>query len=267
MADYITIIVERQAGVLILTLNRPDTLNALNQKLLHEASEVIEQASIDDNVKVLVITGAGRGFSSGADLAPPAPGEDPPPAATRRTKLTPFGRFGRLALAISNCPKPIIVAVNGACVGGAFGMALGCDIRIASDKAKFSAIFVRRGLHPDCGITYHLPRIVGPGKALELCMTGDMIDAYEAEKLGIVNRVVSHDQLMTTTMELANRLANGPSIVIELTKQAIYHSYTADFETQLGFEGWCQNICTASADVQEGRKAFLEKRDPVFRGE
>lgn len=267
MADYKDVIVEKDGGVLVLTFNRPERLNALNWRILKEATEVLDQAGSDDSVKVVVITGGGRGFCSGADLAPPMEGDDPEPPMDRRLKLTPFRGFGRLALTIRNCPKPVIAAVNGHAVGAGFTMALAADIRIASENAKFSSIFVRRGLMPDSGITYFLPRLIGTGKALELMYSGDIIDAAQAEKMDIVNRVVPHDELMPAAMGLAKKIAQGASMPIEMTKQAVYHGQTTDLETQLAFEAWAQELCHVSHDYKEGKTAFLERRDPAFRGE
>lgn len=260
---YQDIILEKEGGIATLTLNRPDKLNALNARIMAEIASAVTEVDEDDEIKVLIITGAGRGFCSGADLTPSG-GERVMPG--RRLLLEPLTGLGRLARVISSTDKPTIAAVNGVAAGAGFSMAVACDIRIASENSRFSAIFVRRALVPDTGITYFLPRIVGISKALELCITGDIIDAQEAEHIGLVNRVVPHNDLMKETKEFAARIAKGPSVAIELAKRSVYKGLENDLASQLAYETWAYNVVQQTEDVQEGRRSFVEKREPVFKG-
>lgn len=266
--NYENILYSKEEGIATLTLNRPDKLNALDAKILQEMVRAIDEAREDDEVKVLIITGVGRGFCSGADLTSPVRGTDPKqPGITRPTRLEPFVGFGALSKRLRNFHKPAIAAINGLTTGGGLTVACLCDVRIASENARFSAIFVRRGLVADMGTTYLLPRIVGIEKALELMWTGDIIDAKEAERIGLVGKVVPHEELMTAARGLATRLAKGPSIAIELMKRMVYEGLEADsFALQIAYEGWAQEMCYLTEDIEEGFKSFIEKREPKFKG-
>lgn len=271
--SYQNIIAEKEDNTMSITLNRPDKLNAIDATMLDELARALQDADEDDGVKVVVLTGAGRAFSSGADVTTasavvkPSMGLVPPVELGRRVRLKPFAGFGDVALRLRNLDKPTIAAINGIAAGGGLSFALGCDIRIASEKAQFSLIFVRRGLVPDTGATYLLPRLVGTAKALELMFTGDMIDAAEAERIGLVNRVVAHENLMPATKELAARIAEGPSVAIELMKRAVYQGLESNnFASQLAYEGWAQELCYETEDFKEGVRSFLEKRKPKFSG-
>lgn len=265
--NYDNILFEKKEGVATLTFNRPDKMNALSPYLLLEAADAITDARKDDAVKVLVVTGAGRAFCSGADLSFPAEERAKfQETVSRRTKTIPYGSFGEVSRALREFPKPVIAAVNGPATGAGFAFSLACDIRFASENARFSAIFVRRGLLPDSGITYYLPRIVGTAKALELFWTGDMIDAREAERIGIVGRVLHPEELMPAVYEFAGRLTKGPTLSIELAKEITYKAMQVDLATALEAEGWGAGVCAAADDVKEGFRAFLEKREPVFQG-
>jgi 2-(1,2-epoxy-1,2-dihydrophenyl)acetyl-CoA isomerase len=260
---YQDIILEKEGGIATLTLNRPDKLNALNARIMAEIASAVTEVDEDDDMKALIITGAGRGFCSGADLTPSGSERVVP---GRRLLLEPLTGLGRLARVISSTDKPTIAAVNGVAAGAGFSIAAACDIRIASENARFSAIFVRRALVPDTGITYFLPRIVGISQALELCITGDIIDAQKAERIGLVNRVVPHDDLMKEAQEFAARIAKGPSVAIELAKRSVYKGLENDLASQLAYETWAYNVVQQTEDVQEGRRSFVEKREPVFKG-
>jgi 2-(1,2-epoxy-1,2-dihydrophenyl)acetyl-CoA isomerase len=170
-------------------------------------------------------------------------------------------------LALRDAPKPVIAAVNGAAAGAGFNIALCCDIRLASTAAKFSQAFVKRGLHPDWGGTYFLPRVVGVAKACELIWTGDVIAAEQALRLGIVSAVHPPEELLPATYALARKIADGPPIAIRLSKRAIYHSLETDLRKALEFETYAQNICFDTEDAREGIRAFVDKRPPVFRGQ
>jgi 2-(1,2-epoxy-1,2-dihydrophenyl)acetyl-CoA isomerase len=247
-----------------LTLNRPERLNALGDTLRDDLYDAVTKSAADPNVGVLVITGAGRGFCSGGDVKAMSErdqtGAVPPPTE----RWAPIR--DRIILALRDCPKPVIAAVNGAAAGAGMNLALACDMRIASSAAKFSQAFVKRGLAPDWGGTWFLPRIVGNAKACELIFTGDAIDAAEALRLGIVNAVTAPEELLAETYKLARKIGSGPAVAIQLAKRAILHSQDADLRAGLEFETFAQGICRDTEDAKEGVRAFVEKRAPVFRG-
>lgn len=247
-----------------LTLNRPERLNALGDTLREDLYNAVLKSAAEENVRVLVITGAGRGFCSGGDVKSMSEREqsgEKPPVVERWTPIR-----DRIILAMRDCPKPIIAAINGAAAGAGMNLALACDMRIASSAAKFSQAFVKRGLHPDWGGTWFLPRIVGTAKACELIFTGDSLDAAQALELGIVNAVVAPEALMAETHKLARKIADGPPVAIQLAKRAIYHNQDADLRSALEFETFAQGISRDTNDAKEGVKAFIEKRAAVFRG-
>lgn len=255
----------KQDGIATLTLNRPDRMNAMTTAMWYGLRDIIEEVRDDDGIKVLIMTGAGRAFCAGSDvegrLAARIAGEKI--EKTRRDLLEPVG-FA--ASVVSSLGKPIIAAINGVAVGAGLSLALVCDIRIASEKARFGAAWVKVGLIPDLGATYSLPRTIGPDKALELFFTGDIIDSREAERIGLVTKVVLHDELMKVTEELARKIAKGPSVAIELTKRAVYRGLHNDLDKQLDFESYAQNLCRQTEDHREGVKAFMEKREATFKG-
>jgi 2-(1,2-epoxy-1,2-dihydrophenyl)acetyl-CoA isomerase len=265
---YKLITVEIADEVATLTLNRPDKLNCLNAAILHEMSAALIELNKNEGVKALILTGAGRSFCSGADLSEQPYGTDKnQPGISRAEHITPFVSFGWVIKQIEDFTKPVIAAVNGIAAGGGLALALAADVRIASANATFSAIFVKRGLVPDCGVSYYLPRLVGVSKALELMWTGDKIDASEAERIGMVNKVVAHDQLMKSANEFAQVLAKGPSLAIEMIKRMTYAALKADSViTQMAVEDFMQQVCRESEDVREGVMGFLEKRPPKFTG-
>jgi 2-(1,2-epoxy-1,2-dihydrophenyl)acetyl-CoA isomerase len=249
--------------VATLTLNRPERLNALGDTLREDLYAALAQAAADPAVRVIVLTGAGRGFCSGGDVKAMSEREQSGPPSPQEQWM-PIR--DRVILAMRDCPKAIIAAVNGPAAGAGMNLALACDLRIASTAAKFTQSFVKRGLAPDWGGTWFLPRIVGTAKAAELIFTGDAIDAAEALRLGIVNAVVAPEALMAEARVLARRIADGPPVAIQLAKRALYRSQDSDLRAGLEFETFAQGICRATEDSKEGVRAFLEKRPPVFRG-
>lgn len=253
-----------QDRIATLTLNRPERLNALGDTLREDLYDAVMKAAADPNVGVLVITGAGRGFCSGGDIKSMSEREQSREAAPASERFAPIR--DRAILAMRDCPKPVIAAVNGAAAGAGMNLALACDLRIASSAAKFSQAFVKRGLPPDWGGSYFLPRVVGTAKAFELIFTGDTIDAAEALKLGIVNAVVAPEELMAETYKLARRIAAGAPVAIQLAKRAIHHNEDVDLRAALEFETFTQGIARETEDSKEGVRAFIEKRAPVFRG-
>ena len=250
-------------GIGTITLNRPDKLNAFAGTMREEVDVAVKELAADDAVRVLVITGAGRAFCAGADI-------DYMKELTESGDLAAFSELvdaGRkVVTTIRESDKPVIAAVNGPAAGGGANLALSCDFRIASEKASIGQTFNKIGLHPDWGGTYFLPRLVGVSKALELCMTREMIGAEEAHRLGIFNRVVPHDELAAATREFAAMLAAKPPIALALAKRAMYLSDRADLEAMLALEYQNQLHCFKSEDAAEGLNAFLEKRQPHFEG-
>ena len=262
---YKCLLYEVKDHIATLTLNRPERLNALGDTLRDDLHDAIVKSAENPDVRVLVITGAGRGFCSGGDVKTMNERDQAGQAAyTLIERVAP--KRDQTVLAMRDCPKPIIAAVNGAAAGAGFNLALACDMRVASTAAKFTQAFVRRGLHPDWGGTYFLPRVVGTAKACELIFTGETIEAAEALRLGIVNALVAPEELMAKTYELAKKIAGGPPIAIRLAKRAIYRNQDVDLAAGLEFETYAQNICRETEDAKEGVKAFVEKRAPVFRG-
>jgi 2-(1,2-epoxy-1,2-dihydrophenyl)acetyl-CoA isomerase len=255
---------EVKDGIATLTLNRPERLNALGDTLREDLHDAVTRASDDAAVRVMVVTGAGKGFCAGGDVK--AMNERRQQGASRPLleKVAP-GR-DRTVLALRDAPKPVIAAVNGAAAGAGMNLALACDIRLASTAARFAQAFVKRGLHPDWGGTYFLPRVVGASKAAELIWTGEVIDAEEARALGIVSAVYPPEDLMPRTQALARKIAAGPPIAIRLAKRAIYHNLETDLRQALEFETFAQNICFEAEDAKEGIRAFVEKRTPSFEG-
>ncbi len=263
--DYEDLVLEKKAGIATITLNAPDKMNALTAKMRESLPLAVQEVAKDDEVKVVIVTGAGRAFSAGGDV------EWMKLVLDGTLNLSRYERFQVAGLGWGNIfpwlNKPVIAAVNGACVGAGLAIALSCDIRIVSEKAKFGSLFILRALVPDCGMSYFLPRAVGTGKALELMFTGELIDAVEAERLGITNRVVSPDELMKITQELASRIAQQPPIALELTKRLVYHSKLDDITRHFEWETYAQQLCFQTEDFKESVAAFLDKRpQPQFKG-
>jgi enoyl-CoA hydratase/carnithine racemase len=264
MTTYKCLLYEIKDGIATLTLNRPDRLNALGDTLREDLQDAVTRASEDAEVRVLVVTGAGKGFCSGGDVK--AMNERAAQGAGRPLMERVAPGRDQTVLALRDAPKPVIAAINGAAAGAGMNLALACDLRLASTAAKFTQAFVKRGLHPDWGGTYFLPRVVGLAKAAELIWTGEIIDAEEALRLGIVSAVHPPEELMGAVHALAKKIAAGPPIAIRLAKRALYHNLECDLRQALEFETFAQNICSETEDAREGIRAFVEKRQPTFRG-
>ncbi|HZI59076.1 MAG TPA: enoyl-CoA hydratase [Pyrinomonadaceae bacterium] len=260
---YEHILVSEGEGIATITLNRPEKLNAFIGHMRRDLAEALEHAGSDRSTRVVIVTGAGRAFCSGGDVA--FMGE-----LMERRDSDEFERIlgagRRVISAIRMMTKPVIAAVNGPAAGAGLNLALACDLRIASSNATFSQSFVKIGLHPDWGGTYFLPRLVSPNKACELFFLGDTIDAAEALRLNIVNQVVAPEELEATTLQLAERLRAAPPIAVASAKQAVYMSGTSDLDEMLRYETEAQMRCFESDDGHEGVHAFFEKRDPRFTG-
>jgi len=269
MATEDALLFEQRAGVATLTLNRPDARNALTTALFLDMERMLLEIEADDAVRVVVLTGAGRGFSAGADLKPVSKEE------RRRTEKPSFSgdeggdildRGNRCIRRLRALPKPVIGSINGDAVGIGCSLALATDLRVAAEAARFGVVFSRIGLGPDGGASHMLRELVGTAKALELLFTGDIIDAHEALRLGLVNRVVADDELADATGELAERLAQGPPLAYGAAKAAVYESANLPFDSLLDLEARNQRSVGRSEDVKEGIRAFLERRKPDFRG-
>jgi 2-(1,2-epoxy-1,2-dihydrophenyl)acetyl-CoA isomerase len=249
-------------GVRTITLDRPDRLNAVNAVLADELPRAVQEAARTDAVRAVVITGAGRGFCAGLDLGEPVSLTDGPLA----DRIDPLYWVGKWVLALARCEKPVIAAVNGAAAGAGFGLALACDLRIVAQGARMTAGYVRRGLSPDAGVTWFLPRLVGHGRAADILFSGRDVTAEEAERIGLATRVVPDDKVLGAAQQLAAQLAAGPPIALALTKRLLFESASAPLEAQLRSELGHIKTCFASADVREAMQAFMEKRTPTFRG-
>jgi len=255
-----TVQLTEDSGVLTVTLNRPDVLNAVNEQLSLELQEAVKYAERDGSVRAVVLTGAGRGFCAGQDLRDRSGvGGISYGESLRR-------RYNPIILRLATIEKPTIAAVNGAAAGAGCSLALACDLRIASDRASFIEIFARVGLVPDSGSTYFLPRVVGLGKAFELAYLAEPVGAEEALRIGLVNRVVPHETLMEAALEWARRLAAGPTKGYGLTKRGLHHALGTTLDGALTYEAYLQEIAGRTSDHREGVTAFLEKRTARFSG-
>ena len=250
--------------VATITLNRPDRLNALTGQTMEEIGEALERAHVDGAIKVIVLTGAGRGFCSGGDRkathARRGQGDDP---ADRPRMKRPFYKA---QLLFTTLEKPVLAAINGPAMGGGLDLALWCDIRIASDRATMGEVYINRGLVPDMGGIYLLPRIVGYAKAAELLLTGDVLDAPAAKEIGLVNHVVPHDELMRFTYDMARKIAEKPGNGVAMTKRALAREMAPDWERASDYHHALQTSLLKSADFREADAAFVEKREAKFTG-
>lgn len=255
------------AGVQTITLNRPEKLNAVNIDLSNELPQAILAAGEDDAVRVIVITGTGRGFCAGLDLEP-ANVAATMAAGTRSrgAKIDDLHWVGRWVLTITDCPKPVIAAINGPAAGAGFGLALATDIRLMQADAKMTTGYVRRGLSPDAGVSYMLPRLVGASRAADLILTARDIDSEEAERIGLVSRVFPAAGFREAVAQYAAQIAGGPPIALALTKRLLTASHDNDLTTHLKQEIAAIQKCFTTEDVSEAMKAYLEKRLPQFKG-
>lgn len=256
--------------IVTLKLNRPERLNALNSDLLARLEEEIERTGADDQVRCVILTGNGNAFCAGADTAELTGGEAPGPHA-----LGPKGPEGlrrgfepaqRIILGLQRMPKPVIAALNGSAVGAGFDLACACDIRVGTPNSKFMAAYVRIGLFPGYGGTWLYPRLVGLGTAAELLFTGDFLEAQDAHRLGLLNRIVEPDQLLATAASLARKIADGPPIAIRLAKLMMYKGLEMHLETAMQMAAAAETVTLSSKDHVEGLAALREKRRPRFGG-
>jgi 2-(1,2-epoxy-1,2-dihydrophenyl)acetyl-CoA isomerase len=260
------VLYHKRDSIVTLTLNRPETLNAMNEAMMAELERRLMELEADASVRVVILTGAGRAFSSGGDQK-----RDREAAGQQVFFDGDLGgglieRLHRCVLRLQRLAKPVIGSIHGVAVGAGCNIALAADLRIASEVARFGEVFTRVGLVPDGGGTYFLPRLVGTAKAMELMLLADIIDAQEALRLGLVNWVVPAAQLQEETQKLAARLAQGPTLAYGLVKTGLYQSLTMPLEDVLHMEARHQAIAARSQDHAEGVAAFREKRQPRFLG-
>ncbi len=254
-----TILLAKEGRVAIITINRPDKLNALSQQVRDEMLQVLTEIEKDDSVGVVVITGAGeKSFIAGADIGEFA---GRTPFDQREAMASP-----RIFDIMANFPKPVIAMINGFCLGGGCELAMSCDIRIASDKARFGQPEINLGLIPGGGGTQRLPRLVGMGNAMRLILSGDMIPAAEAKEIGLIEIVVPAEELRAKTMELANKIAGKSPLTLKVAKEAMRASDRLSIEDGLPYERDLFCLCFSTQDKEEGVKAFLEKRPAQWTG-
>jgi 2-(1,2-epoxy-1,2-dihydrophenyl)acetyl-CoA isomerase len=257
---YNNLLIETENNIATVTLNRPDFYNAINDEISYELQDVFKKLKRDDNIRVIILTGEGKAFCSGQDLKTISKSKN------RNLADSLHKRYNPIIRAMRTLPKPIICKLNGVAAGAGCSFALACDIIIASEKASLVEVFIKVGLVPDSGSSYFLPRLVGSLKAFELATLGNKVTAEEALKLGMVNRVVPHDELDNAVMELADHYASAPTKAIGLIKKMLDKSTHSDLDTMLKYEAYCQEIAGNSEDYQEGVQAFNEKRKPEFKG-
>ena len=256
--------VDIEERIATLTLNRPERLNALGAGMREQMLKVLTGLGDNPEVRVVLITGAGRAFCSGGDVKEMSERQDSGAATRHPPEIQPVRE--KILAVMRTMPKPVIAVVNGVAAGAGFNLALGCDMRIASERASFTQAFVKRGLHPDWGGTYFLARMLGTARACEFIFSGDMIGAKQAAEWGLVNRVVPHEKLAEESRNWARQLAEGPPIVFALAKRGIYRSTESDLASALEYEAYAQRVVWTTEDAAEGIKAFVEKRPPIFKG-
>jgi enoyl-CoA hydratase/carnithine racemase len=257
-----TLIVERKDGIVTVTMNRPERKNAANGKMLLELRETFSEVEDSPEDRVMILTGAGGAFCSGADLGD----SSGPTNDASRSGLFRMRRLGDVALALHHISKPTIAKVDGVAVGAGFSLALGCDLVVCSDRARLSMIFAKRGLSLDNGASWLLPRLIGMARAKEVALFGDMWSGEEAHAIGLVNRVLPLDQIDAFVEDWARRLAAGPPIAVSMTKSLLHASANASMEQAVEDEARCQALNFSTDDTKEAMAAFAEKREPVFVG-
>lgn len=259
---YDTLLVESRDGIAVVTLNRPEVLNAFNPKMGREITAALRTLAEEADSRVVILTGAGRGFCSGADISRPK---------NRTSQWSPdvirgYESTAAMSRLMTNYPKPIIAAINGVALGVGFSLTLPCDVRLASENASFGAIYTRIGMVPELGSSFLLPRIVGFGTAMELVLTGRTIDAQEAKAIGLVNQIAPAGKVMEVALEMARMMLKSPPNALRLTKQALHHAAANGMLQATQFEGLAMQMCRHTSDHKEALKAFREKREPRFTG-
>jgi 2-(1,2-epoxy-1,2-dihydrophenyl)acetyl-CoA isomerase len=261
--------VDVRGHVAVLTLSRPERLNAMHSALQGELLAALAELRADDAVRALVVTGAGRGFCSGADVLArdPSAAAPVPRQASQAEMLDDVGWVGRQALALYGFDKPVIAAVNGVAAGAGMSLALACDVRVGSERARFKTVFIERNLSPDSGMSFFLPRIVGYSRAADLVYTSRAVDADEAYRIGLLDRLVPHATLLDAALELAASMTQWPPVALRASKRVLQHNVEAGLEDALRFEMASLGLGRrATNDARESRLAFVEKRKPTYTG-
>ncbi len=261
-------------GVGIVTMNRPERLNAVNWDMATRLVELFRELRHKDEVRTIVLTGAGRGFCAGGDAEwLSGSGDRPLPGLSDKTRVlaryqrkSPAGPFAEFTRMIVEVEKPVIAAIPGPAMGAGLAFALACDRRVGDTKARMCAAMVRLGFSPDCGITYFLPRITSLSTALMMVETGKILDAEEAHKAGLLDELVPEGEALAAALRYAKELAKGPSVAIDLARRCIYKSLTATLDEILDYEAVAGTMSSDTQDAREGTQAFIEKRKPVFKG-
>jgi enoyl-CoA hydratase/carnithine racemase len=256
------VLYEVKDHIALITLNRPEAKNAFSPEMIRLWREYLEEAKEDDRVRVIIVTGKGDAFCSGGDIRDMAEG---------KLKSWDMKRFlwdgvHRIVLTLEDLDKPVIAAINGAAMGAGMDMAIMCDLRVCSDKAKLAESYIKMGIIPGDGGAYFLPRLIGISKALELLFTGDVLTPEEALQMGIVNRVVPHDRLMEEAMKLAEKIADKPPLAVRMMKRAVYQAQTSTLRAHLDYISSQLSLLSETEDHVEAARSFLEKRKPVFKG-
>ena len=262
MPEFADLLYEVDDHIATITLNRPDRLNAISGPMLGALSEALQHANLDPDVRAVVLTGAGRGFCSGLDLKDQSSGN----GIGARPGYRLFDLHNSPPIVINRMDKPMICALNGAAAGYGMDMALGCDIRIASENAKLGAVFAKRGVLPESGGCWYLPRLLGWAKAAEVAFMGDVLSAERSLELGLVNKVVPHDDLMTETMAMAHKIANNAPLSVQSTKRMMRLGQDETFEAAVDHIYLQLLPLFQSDDFKEGLSAFAERREPAFKG-
>jgi len=251
-----------QNKIAVITLNRPEEKNAFSHEMISRWDECLKEAKKDDSVQVVVVTGMGDTFCSGGNIKDMANGK----LCSWDMKNFLWEGVHRIVLTMEDLDKPVIAAINGAAMGAGMDMAIMCDLRVCSDRAKLAESYIMMGLVPGDGGAYFLPRLVNTAKALELLLTGDVINATEALNLGIVNRVVPHEYLMEETIKLAEKIASKPPLAVRMMKRAVYQARTSTLRSHLDYISSQLSLLSETEDHREAALSFLEKRKPVFKG-
>jgi enoyl-CoA hydratase/carnithine racemase len=264
---YEAVLFEKREHVAILTLNRPEQLNAINTALRHEVHAAVDEAHADDHIRALIVTGAGRGFCSGADVSVLVHGRLPAAPTTHNAMLDEDGWVGRWAKLFHHFDKPVIAAVNGVAAGAGMSTALAADLRVGCETSRFKTVFLERSLSPDSGMSYFLPRIIGYARAADLIFTSRAVGGEEAYRLGLLDRLVKAEALIEESVKLANEMAQWPPLALRMSKRVLQHNFEADLDAALRYESIAIGFGRKAVnDVKESGRAFVEKRKPTFTG-
>ena len=258
--ESLAVLYEKTGNIARITLNRPDVFNAFNDDQSYQLQDALKQATKDAEVRVIVLTGAGKAFCSGQDLKAIAGSKN------RSLSESLYKRYNPIIRAMREMPKPIICRLNGVAAGAGASLALACDFIVAAEHASLIEVFVNVGLVPDSGSSYFLPKAISPARAFEMCTMAGKVTAQQALEWGLINRVVSADLLDETVAGIAEYYANAPTMAIGMIKQMLNKAAYSDLETMLQYEAYCQEIAGRSEDYREGVTAFNEKRKPEFKG-